>query len=299
MEQWKFGMELPEGRHPWQVAQSLEWIRSCGYDFFEMSLTGFPLIVHGEVNQAYVKYLKPIFAQSGLSATLHIGTGLDLRSASEYALHQKVLHSSITITAALGARVLTVHFEQASPRQNLEAQFERAYREAAAFAQEKGILLCIENIEVEDYRLVPELIDRVNNPHFRMTLDLGHLYLSTRYFGGDYWEAIDQVVPYAAHVHLHGNTGKFEPMRLQDFDRYRQMGLNERIAFGQGDIHLPPSWGTLPVKESLERLRAGQFQGTILLECGADAYEPFYKEILADVKGYEIIRKSQGESNHG
>ena len=291
----KFGMELPERRHPWKVAESLEWIRSCGYDFFEMSLTGFPLIIHGEVNERYVQYLKPIVQQSGLGMTVHIGTGLDLRSGTEYELHKKVLLSSIEITAALGGRILTVHFEQSSRRQDVEQRFEQAYREAAAYAQERNVILCMENIEIEDYRLVPELIDRIGSPNLKMTLDLGHLYLSTGYFGGDYMAAIDELAPYVAHVHLHGNTGKFEPMRLLDFDRYRQMSLNERIAFGQGDIHLPPSWGTLPVKESLERLLAKQYTGGILLECGSDAYEPFYAEMLAEVKGDKIAGKSQEE----
>ena len=295
MKRCKFGMELPEGRHPWQVAESLEWIRSCGYDFFELSLTGFPLIIHGEVNEPYVQYLKPIIQQSGLAMTVHIGTGLDLRSSMEYDLHRKVLFSSIAITEALGAQILTVHFEQSSRRQSVEIKFEQAYREAAAYAHEKNVLLCIENIEIEDYRLVPEMIDRVGSPNLRMTLDLGHLYLSTKYFGGDYMTAIDEVAPYVAHVHLHGNTGKFEPMRLLDFDRYRQMNLNERIAFGQGDIHLPPSWGRLPVKESLERLFAKQYTNGILLECGGDAYEPFYAEILAEVKGDKVTGTSQEE----
>lgn len=66
----------------------------------------------------------------------------------------------------------------------------------------------MENIEIEDYRLVPELINRIGSPNLKMTLDLGHLYLSTGYFGGDYMAAIDELAPYVAHVHLHGNTGE-------------------------------------------------------------------------------------------
>lgn len=72
-----------------------------------MSLTGFPLIIHGEVNERYVQYLKPIVQQSGLGMTVHIGTGLDLRSGTEYELHKKVLLSSIENTAALGGQILT------------------------------------------------------------------------------------------------------------------------------------------------------------------------------------------------
>lgn len=286
----KFGMELPEGRHPWQIAESLKWIRTCGYDFFEFSLTGFPLIVQGEVNKRYVDYLKPVFEQSGLQPTVHIGTGLDLRSSTNHSLHRKVLMASIEVSASLGASVLTVHFEQSSRRQNVEKNFWEAYQDAAVYAQEKNILLCMENIEIEDYRLVPELIDRIGSPNLRMTLDLGHLYLSTKYFGGDYMTAIDEVLPYVSHIHIHDNTGAFEPMRLLDFDRYRQMNLNERIAFGQGDIHLPPLWGTMPIPESLEHILSHDYTGSILLECGSDFYEPFYQNILEDLK--TVIQKS-------
>lgn len=293
MEKRTFGMELPEGRHPWQVGKSLEWIRNCGYDFCEICLSAFPLIVHGAVNRNYVDYLKPILESSGLETTFHIGTGLDLRDHAAYELHRKVLFSSIDICSQLGAHVLTVHFEQASPRRSEERRFCQAYRDAAAYAGEKKVLLCMENIEVEDYRLVPALIDQINNPNLRMTLDFGHLYLSTGYFGGDYMTAIDEVAPYVSHVHIHDNTGTFEPMRLLDFARYRQMNLNERIAFGQGDIHIPPFWGTLPITESLDRLFSHHFEGRILLECGSDFYEPFYADMLANVKN--ALKNKAGE----
>lgn len=279
-----FGMELPEGTAPRNVASSLGWMKECKYDFCELSLSGFPLVVEGRVNWVYVEYLKPLLTQSGLRFTAHIGTGLELREGVDHAVHRNTLFSSLDICAALGAEILTVHFEQASPKVAVEAQFLQIYREAAQYALEKGVLLCMENIEVEDYRRVLVLLDAVDSPGLRMTLDLGHLYLATRYFGGEYFSALADAAPYAAHVHLHDNTGTYEPMRLQDFARYKQLGLNERIAFGRGDLHLPVFWGTLPVTESLQQLQSRGYTGSILLECGGALYEPFYGEMLAKTK---------------
>lgn len=278
------GIELSGRKHPWSLAKSMAWIRDCGYDFCEMLISDFPLIIEGVVNQRYVDFLRPIMENSGLGFTFHIGTGLDLRDTTNLALHRKVLMSSIDICSQLGVPVLTVHFEQASPRQIIEKNFTESYRRAADYAQEKGVSLCMENIEVEDYRLVPELLDRINSPSLGMTLDFGHLYLSTLYFCGDYFSAIDEVAPYVSHVHIHDNTGTFEPMRLTDFEKYKQKSIIERIAFGRGDIHLPVFWGTLPVAESINRLLAHSYKGRILLECGGDMYEPFYGDMLKEMK---------------
>ncbi len=85
-------------------------------------------------------------------------------------------------------------------------------------------------------------------------------------------------------VHIHDNTGTYEPMRLEDFERYKKLNLNERIAFGRGDIHFPVFWGTLPVTESIKRLLARLYQGRILLESCGDMYEPFYGDMLNEMK---------------
>lgn len=262
-------------------------IKNCGYDFSEFSLTAFPLIIEGKLNQRLMDHLLPQFEEAELEYTIHIGTGLDLRTEKNPELHLQVLKTSIDICKILKSDILTVHYEQKSQRKNIEKQFYDLNKEAAYYAGEQGVTLCMENIETEDYRLVPELIDYINSPAMRMTLDFGHLYLASRYFGDDYYKAIDEVAPYVAHTHIHDNTGTYEPLRLSDYDKYKTLGLNERIAFGQGDIHIPVFWGSLPIVESIKRLRSHGYSGRFLLECGG--YSAFNRQM------YEELTKKLNE----
>lgn len=284
MDKALIGMNFPGRTRVENLESELQHILDNGFDCVEFCLSDYPLIVGGEIIWEYVNYIKEIFAKFPFRYTGHIGVGLELRNIHELELQKNVLKSSIDICSVLKLNPLTLHFEQASMYLQKEKAFLEGHIEAANYAADLGIMLCIENIEVEHHTKVLEMIDKVDSSNFRMTLDTGHLYLSTMYFGYDFKKAVKECAPYVGHLHLSDNTGSFEEMRLTNFPLYKTLPMGYRIAFGRGDIHLPPFWGKIPMKFVLETLNNVGFNGVYLCEYENELYVPFHKGIQQNVR---------------
>ena len=278
------GINFPKNAGPLNIDRALEAVIEYGFDCVELSMVKFPLIIGGKVSWDYVNYVKSILNNYNLSYTAHIGSGLNLRNLDEYNLHKEMLKSTIDICAALGMRLLTVHFEEASRIKKEEDAFIDAHIEMADYANNKGIMLCIENIETEHHTKVIEMIRTVNRANFKMTLDIGHLYLSTSYFGGSFEKAVAECAPYVQHTHLSDNTGRFEKMRLTNFHLYKTLNMNMRISFGYGDIHVPPLWGEIPIRPALKTLKQSGYDGIYLCEYENGLYSPFNRKIQQSVR---------------
>lgn len=279
MEERIVGVNAPLDLNSENLADRLRQTAAFGFQCVELNLGTLPLIVEGEVCQPYVRYLSQVMKQIPLHYTAHIGFGLELRDLPRYGLHKKVLFASIDICGQLGIARLVLHFEKASDVEREETAFLQAHREAAEYAAQKNVMLCMENVEIEHYRKVIEMVRRVDHPAFKMTLDLGHLFLFVNHFGGDFLQAVGECAPYVEHLHINDNTGHFEPMRLSNFSEYRHLPMGYRIAFGSGDIHLPPLWGKVPIREALEILHSFDYRGIFLCEYENTLYMPFGKEI--------------------
>lgn len=269
--------------------RSIQTVVDYGFDCMELSISALPLIIGGEVCETVLNHAKSVLNRHPIQYTAHIGTGLDLRNLENYELHKRVLTSSIDICAALGMDRLTLHFENASPIQREEDAFFDAHSRAADYAAQKGILLLIENIEIEDYKKVLHMVQKVGKDNFKMTLDTGHLYLSTRYFGGNFLAAVRECAPYVRHVHLNDNTGRFEKMRLTDFAMYKTLNMNMRTAFGAGDIHVPPFWGNAPLEAAIHILHDANYNGIFLCEYDNTSYVPWGGQIQEKVRS--IVQK--------
>ncbi|MDW7656892.1 MAG: sugar phosphate isomerase/epimerase [Bacillota bacterium] len=278
------GVNFPKDAGPQSINRALESVIEDGYDCVELTMTKFPLIIGGDVSWTYVNYLKSIFSQHNLLYTAHIGSGLNLRKLDEHDLHKDVFRSTLDICDALNMRLLTVHFEEASRILAEEAAFMAAHAEMADYAKSKGIMLCIENIEVEHHTRVIEMIRQINRDNFKMTLDIGHLYLSTAFFGGSFETAIAECAPYVSHIHLSDNTGRFEEMRLTNFSLYKTLNMNMRISFGYGDIHIPPLWGKIPIQQAMQTLQNAGYDGIYLCEYENGLFAPFNRQIQECVR---------------
>lgn len=270
--------------NPEHFEDSVRAVVDSGYDAMELCLSALPLLAGGEIVEPYADYTADILARYPLRYTAHIGVGLDLRNREDFTLHNTVLRSSIDLCERLGMDRLTLHFESESPDPERETMFFDAHAQAAEYAAHKGVLLLMENIEVEDYRKVIHMVDALDRDNFKMTLDTGHLYLSTRYFGGDYETAVRECAPYVGHVHLNDNTGRFEPMRLENFALYKTLPMGMRTALGSGDVHMPPLWGNIPMKRTLELLCQAGFDGVLICEYENDLYRPFLGQIQTAVR---------------
>ncbi len=281
----KLGINFPKGVRAERLEATIQQVAEYGFDIAEYNISDLPLIVGGKVCKQYVGFAGDIFRRSPMPFTAHIGTGLNLRDTENFQLHKSVLMSSIEICAELGMPNLTLHFEEESLHMDVEQAFFDAHMEAADYAQKLGVRLCIENIETAHYQPVLEMVKKANHPNFGMTLDIGHLNLSTRFYGQSFEDAVRACAPYARHLHMSDNTGRYEKMRLENFDLYRTLSMRQRIPLGSGDIHIPPFWGEIDIPFALKTLRDAGYSGIFLCEYYNELYVPFNKSIQQDVRG--------------
>jgi sugar phosphate isomerase/epimerase len=108
-----------------------------------------------------------------------------------------------------------------------------------------------------------------------MTVDFGHAYLTSRYFGDDFLGNIEAAKPYLRHIHIHDNLGIFDTARL----KWQQKSLKQRLPFGKGDLHLPIGWGEIPFKDVFKIL-GDDYSGIYMLENSIGTNERFVPDIV-------------------
>ena len=97
-------------------------------------------------------------------------------------------------------------------------------------------------------------IDRKN---VRINLDVGHLYMTSRFYGYDLLEAVRQIQALVAHTHIHDNFGH----AVHHFEKQQ----THQLPFGRGDSHMPVGWGDLAIKPILDILLP-EYQGLLMME---------------------------------
>jgi sugar phosphate isomerase/epimerase len=222
----------------------------------------------GRLNERHTAQVAEVCAQhaGALAYSVHSPAVLDLRDRADPDLHHQILLSCVKFSAAIGARVLIVHYEERSEEAAVEARFRAAIEEAAELAGAHELILGIENIEVERTERVLEFLEAVRHPWVRMTYDFAHDYLASGHFGYDHLASARACVPYAAHLHLTDNFGRFNPARLGDFNLYRAIPPANTYITGLGDLHLPLGWGTLPAAAIFAGFAAAGYRGLLISE---------------------------------
>jgi len=284
------GVNVPGGTNLNGLNGALETIVRDGWDAAELNLASCPLIIGGELCRPVAEYVKEVFSRYPLRYTAHTAYGLDLRNREDADLHRRALLSSVEACAVLGIDRLNVHYEEYSHDHAAEAQFKDRIREAADLAQEKGVMLNVENIEVEDYRYALDAIREIDHPNVGMTLDLGHMWISSRYYHYDALEGVRACAPYVRHLHINDNMGVFEPMRLENQQLYNTLDKGYRFTFSRGDIHIPPLYGNAPLREALAILKAADYGGIWLCEYYSHLFAPLNDDIRRAVR--QVIEES-------
>ena len=279
----QIGINLPSGAStPEFLNAALRRIAEDGFNTVELSLDMFPLIIGGEIKHEYVQWLQGCLAEWPLKYSGHIGRNVDLRSADTYEISKRVLALSIDICSSLSLSPLTLHFEEESKSKEIEERFYQDHVAMADYARDRDVLICMENIEVERVEPVARMVRALKHQNFGMTFDVGHAYLASRYFGFDFLESVRAARPQIRHLHLSGNTGVFEPLRITDRPVYDGLPMGYRMAFGRGDIHAPPLWGSIPYHDVFEILN--DYDGIFLCEYYSDKFRPFGRTIQEDVR---------------
>ncbi len=285
------GVNVPGGVSMGGLEDALRQITQDGWQAAELNLDCCPLILGGVVQTPVVEYVKSVLDAFPLHYTAHASYGLDLKRREDAQLHRQVLLSSIAVCGTLGIDRFNCHYEEYSHDRQMERQFRERIGEAAALGQTLGVAVNVENIEVEDYRYALDTVAALGHPNCGMTLDLGHLWIAANRFHFDYLEAVEECARYVRHVHLNDNQGRFEPMRVENKHLYNTLSKSTRFPFGQGDVHIPPFWGTAPLGEAIGILRAAGYSGIWLCEYYSHLFHPLNSQIRQRVLS-EILARS-------
>jgi sugar phosphate isomerase/epimerase len=217
-------------------------------------------------------FIRDICAKNRFPLSLHcpsIGNNIASHNPGQRreSIHQ--LKETIVLAEELGGQIVTVHpgrvaffrllsDDNASPY-SLKAMKGEAYQflldglgECALFAQERGVVLCVENMghlpndtihTVEELR---QLVDGVAHPSLKVTLDLSHANIS-----GGISNSIQILQPHIRHIHMSDNFGR----------------ESSHFELGTGNIDLTPAVDYLRKFDGmivLEVINPGDLEGAVL-----------------------------------
>ncbi|MDR2751887.1 MAG: sugar phosphate isomerase/epimerase [Clostridiales bacterium] len=246
------------------LKRELLYIENSGADCCELVLHGLDVVVGGHLLPHRAKRVIAALRERDLEYTIHLPHDLALNDEATAQMYEAVFLASIEFAQMAGARVIVFHAGM-SKQYNKDAFLMEAERVRKIAEKASGTLLCIENPLIlsdgiftwgDSAKSIVQFCDLVNMPNLKITFDIGHYYLHSKGSREELLGAISTALPHIGHVHLHDNFGK--PTMLLSHD------YGQRIASGVADLHLPPGWGAIPVKEALNALKG--FGGIINLE---------------------------------
>jgi sugar phosphate isomerase/epimerase len=308
-----------------RLVEDLTFFQECDFDGVEVSVDGLDAVIGGRVVRSRLDQIRTITESFDFLYTVHSPGRMNLAfppqepgGVPDLALEKAVFAAYLECCAAIGAEVMVYHsglialhevahgLRPLPDEEMLEAARQRevsALRELLPLAAEHGVVVAMENRDPHPWEIatllrsgrmpdelltyhsglsIPHLVrqvEEVNHPNLGMTLDLGHLILAANVCGFDYLEAIRQAAPHVRHIHGHDNFGRLGSI----FD-----ALHARIPYGDGDLHLPPGWGTIPHQESLAQLP--DYEGFYVLEI-RPRFHAHFAEALRTTR--DLIREVQ------
>ena len=274
---------------------SLARFQELGYTCVEVNAVPFPIIINGELRPKQLAEFAAVLKNFDLHYTVHGLSRLNLAFDPRPDLCQQIMLAQFEICRAIGANRLVYHsglqaldVTRYGVRHTLLSDEELkagAKREVTAFkalapaAADAGVIVGMENgdshlwehslmakfglprqaLAKHHARLyIPPIVrqlEAINHPNIAMTLDIAHLHIAAHDMDFDYLEAVSQAAPWVKHLHINDNFGRLD----HGFD-----SEPDRWAFGEADIHMPPSWGSIPYQDVFKRLP--NYEGDIILE---------------------------------
>ncbi|AJY76670.1 sugar phosphate isomerase/epimerase family protein [Paenibacillus beijingensis] len=148
--------------------------------------------------------VKEALERNGLKLAC-FGAGNNFAEPDEVKRRQQVddIRTAVDRAAALGASVVRVFAgdrKEGVSYDDAKLWIAEGLKEAAAYAEAKGIALCLENhgVFAGKAHQVLEIIQQVDSPALRSTFDMGNFLL----VDDNPSEAIVKLLPYLSHVHV-------------------------------------------------------------------------------------------------
>jgi sugar phosphate isomerase/epimerase len=213
--------------------------------------------------------------------SIHSPNPLNLMDEKNFSRHYSVFQASLEFTGEIGARVMVYHAGRFIPEETFclpllpvrDADREKRLLEQETKALRKlaeefpEILIAVENARPylfhspycygERMDFLRNQVRDVNRPNVQITLDTGHLFMSSRFFAFDPVEATRSVKELIEHTHVHDNFG--------DAIYYNEKIQTHQIPMGKGDSHMPVGWGAVPISSILSTYLQS-YSGLIIME---------------------------------
>jgi sugar phosphate isomerase/epimerase len=230
-----------------------------GIGFVELPLYALDVIGNGRVLPSRLKMLKAVTGAHPLRYTVHGSGNINFfRDILPLPLMKDVFKASLEVAAELGARNYVVHTgitEGAPAGDELETLYARqreALTEAGDIAADMGVTIVVENVHPGtpgNYTALPSRLAKelevIAHPAVRACLDFSHAVINANQRGVDFMAEIDALAPFARECHVHDSFGKLTHLKT--------VHRPDRMAFGEGDLHLPPGFGSIPWDAIMER----------------------------------------------
>jgi len=294
-----------------RLEATLAHLAELGYDAAEIPPHGVDVIRRGQLDRAQVARVKAITHRFPLHYTIHGPDKLNVANHPNLPLQRAIFEASLQFCAELEADTFVYHSGQIAlerPALGLEdlpdeaalrACWERettALTELAVRAAALGVTIAIENrdphlwevatlirnhhppADLPTYHAGMRLhalarqVAAISAPNVGLTLDVGHAYLAASFCQTDFLTSVATAAPYVRHIHWHDNYGHLD-LTARD--------QKDRLPNGEGDLHMPPGWGNIPLKGVAELFR--DYTGWLTLEIHP-RYRAHYAQALADTR---------------
>jgi len=242
------------------LTAALDECEALGIDFVELSTYDMDLVVGGAIRREQLGRVKAHLRGRRLRWSVHGPLAINLFDQERIARHRAVLNASLEVAAELGARNYVMHagilYEVSTAAEVLAAR-RRQIDELGRIgerARALGVVVCVENLflgETRKHTPTPSEIaadlSAVNHASVRATLDFSHAHQQATQLGLDVVRECAALAPFAEHLHIHDSFGLKDDIWMYS--------RGEALAFGHGDLHMPPGWGDVPWGRLLDACR--------------------------------------------
>jgi len=270
------------------LRRDLDSFQKFGLTAAEIGVHGTDVIRNGKLESGRLLEIQKILNQYPFAYSVHAPNPLNLMDEEDFDLHVEVMRSSLEFTQAIGAEIMVYHpgrfqaEESFGPLGKIELQEDQCQKlldlEAEIilnFASEfPGQVIAMENARpyryhspycyAETISALKEQVERINRKNVAITLDFGHLHMSSKFYGFEEEAAVRQIADLIRHCHVHDNFGG----SVYHTDKQQ----THQIPLGKGDSHMPIGWGNIDF-DKLFSCFYDRYQGLLITELRGRYFE--------------------------
>jgi sugar phosphate isomerase/epimerase len=263
------------------LRNDLERYAALGMKGVEIPVHGVDAIKDGGLDRKRLTACQEILRSFNFQYSVHSPNPLNLMDGANLQKHLAVFRASLEFAAAISSRVLVYHAGRFTPEETFGLPViptGDSERENKLWGVERSMLrqmahefprvvIGVENARPYLYhspycygeKLEPlkRMVQEVDMPNVRLTLDVGHLNMASQFYCFDLIRAIAEVKDLIAHIHIHDNFGGtiYHSEKIQ----------THQIPFGRGDAHMPVGWGNVPFSTLLREILPS-YSGMMIME---------------------------------